>query len=223
LSNKASEAIGVDAREARKGASRIPGPDRRRLIIEAAILLFSEKGFDATTTKEIARASGVSESVIFRHFQSKDELYADILRVTPDAPPLGEWLTELAVYAEQRDDAQLFGSFATSILEYHLNDPVFLRLMLYSSLEHHTLARRFSEKQFEPAHEYLRQYILLRQREGAFHLYDPDLAVGALMGMLIYFLLVTKLFEMDNCQVSGESAVENFTGLLLDGLRRGTP
>jgi len=215
--------MAVTARKKMKGATRLPGPDRRNRIIESALLLFSEKGFDATTTREIARASGVSESVIFRHFQSKDELYADILRATPDAPPLKEWLTELAVYAKQRDDARLFGTFAARVLEYHLRDPVFLRLMLYSALEHHTLARCFNEKQFKPAHEFLRQYIVRRQREGAFRPCDPDLTVGAIMGMLMYYLLDTTLFEMDTCQASGESAVENFTTLLLDGLRRDAP
>ena len=35
----------------------------------------------------------------------------------------------------------------------------------------------------------------------------------------MYQLLVTKLFEFDTCQVSDESVVENFTKLLLDGLR----
>jgi hypothetical protein len=41
--------------------------------------------------------------------------------------------------------------------------------------------------------------------------------------MLMYHLLVTKLFELDACQVSNESAVEHFTRLFLDGLRRGAP
>jgi TetR/AcrR family transcriptional regulator len=209
--------------EAAKGATRLPGPDRRYRILQAAVLLFSEKGFDATTTREIARAAGISEAVIFRHFQSKDELYAAILRITPDAPPLNEWLTELAVYAERGDDARLFASFAARVLEYHVHDPVFLRLMLYSALEHHELARRFSEKQIKPAHEFLRRYIVRRQQEGVFRGCDPDLTVRAFTGMLMYQLLVTKLFEMDACHVSDESVVENFTRLFLNGLRRGAP
>ena len=132
---------------------------------------------------------------------------------------MDQWLTELAVYAEQRDDVRLFGSFATRVLEYHLRDPLFLRLRLYSALEHHPLARRFGEKQTKPAHEFLRQYIVRRQREGAFSDCDPDTTVRAFVGMLMYQLLVTKLFEFDTCQVSDESVVENFTKLLLDGLR----
>ena len=223
MSRNTNKAIAATTRESAKDATRLPGPDRRRRIMQAALLLFSEKGFDATTTREIAQASEISEGVIFRHFQSKDELYAAILRVTPDAPPLDEWLTELAVYAERRDDARLFASFAARVLEYHLRDPVFLRLMLYSALEHHTLARRFSERQIKPAHEFLRQYIVKRQQEGAFRACDPDVTVRAFAGMLMYHLLVTKLFETDTCQAPGESVVENFTRLLLDGLRHGAP
>lgn len=205
-----------------KEATRLTGPDRRCRIIQAALRLFSEKGFNATTTKEIAQSAGVSEAVIFRHFPSKDELYAVVLRTTPEVLPLDEWLRELAVYAERRDDARLFSSFAARVLDYHLLDPVFLRLMLYSALEHHTLARRFSERQIKPVHEFLRKYIIRRQQEGAFRACDPDLAVKAFAGMLIYYLLVRKLFEIDTCQVPGEMAVETFTCLLLDGLRLGT-
>jgi hypothetical protein len=47
--------------------------------------------------------------------------------------------------------------------------------------------------------------------------------VRAFAGMLMYHLLVTKLFETDICQAPGESVVENFTKLLLDGLRHGAP
>jgi AcrR family transcriptional regulator len=223
LSHKSNKVMATTTGDMAKGATRLTGPNRRRRIMRAALLLFSEKGFDATTTKEIAQAAGISEAVIFRHFESKDELYAAILRVTPDAPPLEEWLTGLAVYAERRDDARLFGSLAARILEYHSRDPVFLRLMLYSALEHHALARLFSERQIKPARDFLRRYIIKRQKEGAFRACDPDLTVRAFSGMLMYHLLVTKLFELDACQVSNESAVENFTRLFLDGLRRGAP
>ena len=217
MSHNTTKSMG--SRDPARGLTRLPGPARRRQIIQATLPLFAEKGFEATTTKEIAQAAGVSEAIIFRHFQSKEALYGVIVGVISARPPMDQWLTELAVYAEQRDDVRLFGSFATRVLEYHLRDPLFLRLRLYSALEHHPLARRFGEKQTKPAHEFLRQYIVRRQREGAFSDCDPDTTVRAFVGMLMYQLLVTKLFEFDICQVSDESVVENFTKLLLDGLR----
>lgn len=46
----------------------------RERIVEAARNLFAEKGFDRTTTAEIARKAGISEGTIYRHFKSKKEL-----------------------------------------------------------------------------------------------------------------------------------------------------
>jgi len=46
----------------------------REKIVEAARNLFAEKGFDRTTTAEIARKAGISEGTIYRHFKSKKEL-----------------------------------------------------------------------------------------------------------------------------------------------------
>jgi AcrR family transcriptional regulator len=50
-------------------------PEANRLrIMEAARALFSECGFAATTTADVARRAGVSEGILFHHFGSKREL-----------------------------------------------------------------------------------------------------------------------------------------------------
>jgi AcrR family transcriptional regulator len=47
-------------------------------IATAAITLFEEQGYDATTTEQIAKAAGVSVATYFRHFPSKEDvLFAD--------------------------------------------------------------------------------------------------------------------------------------------------
>ena len=48
-------------------------------IDEAAIALFSEKGFANTSTKEIANKANVAEGTIFRHYKTKDNLLLNIL------------------------------------------------------------------------------------------------------------------------------------------------
>ncbi|EHQ90081.1 TetR/AcrR family transcriptional regulator [Desulfosporosinus youngiae] len=49
--------------------------DTEDRIINASILLFAQKGYPAVTTKEIAKKAGVSEMTIFRHFESKYNLF----------------------------------------------------------------------------------------------------------------------------------------------------
>lgn len=44
-------------------------------ILNASIILFSQKGYSTVTTKEIAKEAGVSEMTLFRHFESKHNLF----------------------------------------------------------------------------------------------------------------------------------------------------
>ena len=56
-------------------APRMAAADRRRHLVETAIRLFTEGSYRGTTTAEIARAAGVSEPILYRHFASKRDLY----------------------------------------------------------------------------------------------------------------------------------------------------
>jgi AcrR family transcriptional regulator len=54
-------------------------------IIDAAILLFSERGYEGTSMKQIAQAVGLTESAIYRHFKGKEDLLAEIITLTERA------------------------------------------------------------------------------------------------------------------------------------------
>jgi AcrR family transcriptional regulator len=53
---------------------------KKEKIIEAAFELFTEKGFNATTTKEIAVKSGVAEGLIYYYFKDKNQLLSYLTR-----------------------------------------------------------------------------------------------------------------------------------------------
>jgi len=46
----------------------------RDRIVKAALSLFQSKGFDATTTKAIARKAGIAEGTVFNYFKTKDDI-----------------------------------------------------------------------------------------------------------------------------------------------------
>ena len=48
--------------------------DKQWKILKAALKVFTEKGYSASTTSEIAREAGVAEGTIFRHFKTKKEI-----------------------------------------------------------------------------------------------------------------------------------------------------
>jgi AcrR family transcriptional regulator len=58
---------------------RLPVAERRALIVEAAGRLFGERGYDGARLDEIAAAAGVTKPIVYRHFDSKRELYLALL------------------------------------------------------------------------------------------------------------------------------------------------
>jgi AcrR family transcriptional regulator len=57
---------------------------RRGEILDAALAVFGEKGYEAGTMREIAAQVGVSEPAIYRHYASKEAILADIVATAGD-------------------------------------------------------------------------------------------------------------------------------------------
>jgi AcrR family transcriptional regulator len=72
----------------------LSAPERLARIEEAATRLFAERGYSATTVEDIARAAGVTKPMLYRHFESKQELCVALLTRTRDdliAAPLARF------------------------------------------------------------------------------------------------------------------------------------
>jgi TetR/AcrR family transcriptional regulator len=84
----------------RQRSKRVPGEERRAQIVAAAQELFSRHGYDGTRTKEIAERAGTREGVLYRHFESKEQLFdAAVLE------PLTAWVTTAAAASKEIADA----------------------------------------------------------------------------------------------------------------------
>lgn len=95
---------------------RLPAPERRADLLACAIRVFSQGSYRGTTTAEIARAAGVTEPILYRHFDSKRDLYIACLReswsgvrglweqaVAGEPDPAG-WLAAMARSFRESDD-----------------------------------------------------------------------------------------------------------------------
>ncbi len=64
---------------ARSPSSRLPAARRRRQLLDVAVDVFAERGFHGTSMDEVAEAAGVTKPVLYQHFDSKRELFLELL------------------------------------------------------------------------------------------------------------------------------------------------
>lgn len=189
-------------------------------VIEAAICLFAQNGFQGTKTKEIAEAAGINEALIFRDFHSKEKLYCAILEYASSRINAERWIEELTPPADARDDQGLFSGLAMLFFESFGREPNLFRVMLYSALEQHELARRFRERQIEPLENFIEDYIRRRQREGAFRPGDCRFLARSFLNMCYHQVLLQVLFDSGTDAVRADAdAARAFACVFLDGVR----
>lgn len=82
--------------------SRMKAHDRRRQLLEAAVYCFAVHGYRGTTTLRLARAAGVSQPVLYRHFPSKQALFVALLEQA-GRETLRQWRTATAPLASSMD------------------------------------------------------------------------------------------------------------------------
>jgi AcrR family transcriptional regulator len=58
---------------------RLRRPERRAAILDAAAHAFAPAGYAATSMADIAQAAGVSHLIVYRHFETKEQLYEGVL------------------------------------------------------------------------------------------------------------------------------------------------
>jgi AcrR family transcriptional regulator len=196
---------------------RFTAENRRHQILEVASRLFAGQGFNGTTTRHIAEASGVNEALIFRHFPTKEELYWAVIE---EKCKVATWQQDLeSRLASGKSDREVFQSIAADILERRRKDSSLSRLLLFSALENHSLSERFFRTNVAKYFELLAEYIERRIREGAFRKMDPMLAARGFLGMINYHFQVQELYGGKRYQQYDDvEATVVLTDLWLNGI-----
>lgn len=197
---------------------RLSADKRRQQIVEAAVELFSRKGFRGTRTREIAEAAGISEAMIYRHFATKRELYSAIIEAKSATEEL---LASAATAAHGNDDAGVLQAVGLKMIEQTVRDPSLMRLLLFSALEGHELSEIFFESRVKRLHQFLSSYIRKRIKEGRFRSMDALVVARGFIGMIVHYLLIHELFGVKRpSRSSPEEAVELFVSVFLRGIER---
>jgi AcrR family transcriptional regulator len=197
--------------------TRVPSTKRRTQILRAATKLFAKQGFNGTTTREIAERVGVKETILFRLFPSKRELYWAVIDEKTRALS-GRQVLE-GQLAAKMDERKMFAAIARDILERNTKDSTLTRLLLFSGLEEHGLSERFFQTYIAEYYEVLASYIRRRIREGAFRRVDPMLSARGFLGMVFHYFLIQELFGAHrHHKFNIQHVSETLADIWLDGM-----
>jgi len=101
-------------------ATRLSAPERRAAVVETACRVFSKSSYHGSTTAQIARETGVTEPVLYRHFASKRELYLACLGAAWERLR-GLWLQALE---REPDPSAWLGTLGKTYLQARAADRV---------------------------------------------------------------------------------------------------
>jgi AcrR family transcriptional regulator len=173
----------------RDGVRHLVVRARREQIVEAATRVFAEKGFRRATTREVARAAGVSEGTIYNYFEDKDALLLAIL------DRLNETERRAADFEEGM--AMDFRAFLEQYLRRRVsliweNREVF-RVVLSEILVNAELRERYLKHVVDPTMSIAEENFRSRMEQGEVLETDAPLAVrsvaGTVLGILVLGLL----------------------------------
>ncbi|MCA1004842.1 TetR/AcrR family transcriptional regulator [Rhodococcus hoagii] len=108
---------------------RANGEESRRRILDAAVEVASERGYEGTSIALVSKKCGLPASSIYWHFQDKDELIAAVIERS-----FGSWLDAWTI-PDDGPMAERLTTLAIQVAEALLESPDFLRLGLMLALE----------------------------------------------------------------------------------------
>jgi AcrR family transcriptional regulator len=146
-------------------STRLSGPERRAAVVETACRIFAKGSYHGSTTAQIARETGVTEPVLYRHFASKRELYLACLDTVWERVRL---LWEKAIERE-RDPANWIKAIGKAYLEARASARIVLVDLWIQALTEAAddpEIRRALRGQVREVHEFVAGVIRRAQAEG---------------------------------------------------------
>lgn len=80
-------------------SSRLPAEKRRAQLLDTAAKIFAARGYSGATTSELAKAAGITEPIIYRHFKGKKELFIALIDRTSQQT-IRDWEESLKEFSE---------------------------------------------------------------------------------------------------------------------------
>lgn len=173
-------------------ATRLPAAERRQAIVDAALPVFACGSYSGATTAEIARAAGISEPILYRHFASKRELYFACLENAWGA--LRSALDAKVAEFGDRDAVSAIGQGAREFHAAGSVKPVTLWIQALTEAGEDVEIQDFLRGQLREVHDYVADALRRAQAAGGVPLdRDPDAEAWVFVGAALLLSFADRL------------------------------
>lgn len=160
-------------------------------VLEAAVLLFSRRGFNGTGTREIARMAEINESTLFRHYPRKKDLFWAALEARLSKLNFSREL-QSALTSDVRPEIVLPMIFDFTVRTIH-EQPELMRLLYVSALELPG-GEKMYQKHLGAIFDSINTYVANCVRRGVISDVDPRIITLAFAGTVIANMSSYELF-----------------------------
>ena len=170
-----------------------------KILIEA-LSLFSVSGFSGVSVRDIAKAVGIRESAIYKHYKNKQQLFDTIVEVS--AGRIDSLQEELIskfnhnVNTKEVFPISIIQEIYCNIFLFYLTDDVlskFRRMMTIENLKNHELNRKFKDMFIEKTLSYQSEVFRKLINEGKVNGTNPDI-----MAIHFYSPIFMLFFRYDS-------------------------
>lgn len=191
--------------------------ETRSKILEAALKLFSKKGFLGATTKEIARQAGITEVTLFRYFSSKERLFAEVINHYSFLPKLYQILEK--VRAENISVEESLNLIARGFLKVLESKKDLIRIMHAELVRYPDHIKKIYENTVEETLNLLGKYFDSLVTKGIFKALDGEVAARAFLGMFFSYFYAKEIKEiLKSREEDQEKVIRAFVKIFLYGV-----
>ena len=188
---------------------------RRQDILEASLKIFAEKGYNGSTTAEIARSAGVAEGTIFRHFTTKKELLIAVLE-----PKVLDGLIQLDKEHREDTPTEFFRCFLSNRLKLIKENESLIRFMFAEAQYHSEVKEALFKGILGQGISIIRPWFEKGVDRGDFRDLPFLPTMRSFMGMVMFYGLFGNAFQGLSPEKTIEEAVDHMLDLFLHGLGR---
>jgi AcrR family transcriptional regulator len=155
-------------------------------ILQAALKVFSKVGYDAATTKIIAKQADLNESLIQRYFKSKANLLIEVTEISVEA------LKKEIYYAPELNPEEEIYHFLINKLKHDIKNQNFLRVLISRLLVDNKLRRDLHRRKKSPPDLFFRERLVAFQKNG---LIKDDIVIDELVISIVAQSMSVGLIE----------------------------